>query len=322
MRRALALTALALAVLAAPLVALSAGAQAVPPPVTDYGNYPGNAGVPDGCDASGVTGVSYTVNGGPATSSLGGIDPLNLGDLITMSWTGVSAVCDGTPIVLAMKSAPGPTFDPGVDQALDFPYAIAYGAAGQGGSLSYVLPNLLDDSFPGCFGQLDSVVGLALNVVGPGGSFYSAAVRGFGPNLLISSWNGGYENCEAPPTTTTTVPEVSTTVPPSTTTTEASPTTVPSVSTTQPPAPTTTAAEVTTTVPAPTTTRPPALGVAPISTAADVATVSSSRPPLAHTGSNAWTRALLLLAAALFAVGVPFVRVTRKHLAKRQEIDR
>jgi LPXTG-motif cell wall-anchored protein len=232
-----------------------AEAQIVPPqpaPVTDYANYPANAEVPDGCDAGGVSGVSFRVNGQTPVIGLQDLGPLNAGDTVTMTWLAVGEECDppGTgqvPIVLAMKSAPGPVFDASVDQALDLPYALGFLSAGLGEhSISYVLPDLLDDSFPGCFGQLDAIVGLPLAVVGPGGSFYSSGLRGSGPNLLISAWNGGYELCVAQETTTTTGGTTSTTegttttsTPTSTTTTALTTTTTGATTTTVPPSSTT-----------------------------------------------------------------------------------
>jgi hypothetical protein len=223
-----------------PILALAhghAGAQVVPPqpaPITDYAGYPGNNELPPGCDANGVIGVTFTVNGGAPVANLQDIDPIHEGDLVVMSWTDVLPVCGDPvnpgPIVLAMKSAPDGTFNPKVDQALDLPYAFGLLVAGQPGSVSYPLPPLDDDTWPGCSGQLDAITGLPLAIVGPDGSYYAHDVPW---DHLISSWNGSYPECDAP--------EVTTTVP----------TTVPETITTAP--------EVTTTVPEPTTTTGPAL---------------------------------------------------------------
>jgi hypothetical protein len=214
-----------------------AGAQALPPlPTTDYAGFPANNGLPAGCDAFGVSGVSYSVNGGASVVNFQDIDPISAGDTVVMSWTDVAPACDGGPIVLSMKSAPGETFDPTVDQELDYPYAVDTMAAGEGGSLSYVLPDLLDDSFAGCFGQLDAIVGLPLQTVGPGGSFYGSALRGDGgPHLLIGAWNGGYAQCVPLVTTTTTEPTTTTTEATTTTTEPSSLTTAePTTTTTVP----------------------------------------------------------------------------------------
>jgi LPXTG-motif cell wall-anchored protein len=288
-----------------------AAAQIVPPqpaPVTDYASYPANAELPLGCDSSGVVGVTFAVNGGTPVGSLGDIGPIDAGDTLTMAWVDILPACDpaGTdqsPIVLAMKSAPGPVFDAGVDQALDLPYAIDFMTTGEGGSLTYVLPPLNDDSFPGCFGQLDAIVGLPLAVVGPGGSFYSSGLRGSGPNLLISAWNGGYELCAAQETTTTTGGTTSTTVGTTTTSTPASTTTT---------APTTTTTEATTTTapPSSTTVQPPTTVTDPTSLTVGAAGVRATRT-LAETGrSNGW---VALAGLAGVGLGLVLVVVSRRR---------
>jgi hypothetical protein len=223
-----------------------------------------------------------------------------------MTWLAVGEECDppGTeqvPIVLAMKSAPGPFFDATVDQALDLPYALDFLSAGLGEhSVSYVLPDLLDDSFPGCFGQLDAIVGLPLAVVGPNGSFYSSGLRGGGPNLLISAWNGGYENCQAV-TTTTTGSTTSTTEGTTTTTPASTTTTAPPTTTTEPPA---------TTVPPSSTTAPTPTTEPPVLTPAKVEASQTSRQ-LAQTGRSSGPWALVGLVGIGF--GLVLLAVTRRR---------
>jgi LPXTG-motif cell wall-anchored protein len=248
------------------------------------------------------------VNGETPVVGLQDLGPLNAGDTVTMTWLAVGAECDppGTgqvPIVLAMKSAPGPFFDASVDQALDLPYALDFLSAGLGEhSVSYVLPDLLDDSFPGCYGQLDAIVGLPLAVVGPNGSFYSSGLRGGGPNLLISAWNGGYENCQTQETTTTTGSTTSTTEGPTTTSTPASTTT------TEPP---TTTTEPATTVPPSSTIAAAPTTEPPVLTPAKAQAAQTSRQ-LAQTGRSSGPWALVGL--AVIVGGLVLLVVTRRRL--------
>jgi len=248
-----------------------AGGQVVPPlpdPVTDFANYPDPAsGAPTGCDASDLVGVGFAHNGVDVGGSIVGLAGMNAGDTITMTWESVSSDCDPepgntpSPVSLAMKATPSGFFDQTANQPLVYPWAVAFVTAGEGGSVTLTLPSLVDSPYPGCSGQLDAVVGLPLSVVGPGGSFYGSALRGGGPNMLVSAWNGTYELCAAEVTTTTTPEEDSTTTTvPVTTTSEAPTTTVPVTATTVPEqdSPTTTAPPATTTTPDVTTTAPPA----------------------------------------------------------------
>ncbi len=196
-------------------------------PITDYANYPANSGTSPGCDASGVHGVEFSLNGGAPLFNLASLPAIHAGDELEVSYTDVSDAClepvngAAQPLSLAMKSAVGPTFDPTVDQLLELPYV--YDDMGPlGGRFTYVLPDLSDDSFDGCYGQLDLVVGRPLQDVGPNGSYYGFSLNGQ-KQMLVSAWNGSYDTCEVPPTVTT-APPVADTVPP--TTTPAPPTTV------------------------------------------------------------------------------------------------
>lgn len=191
--------------------------------VTDYAAYPdtAQAQLPDGCDGAGVLGVAYSLNGSPEVADPGALPQFNAGDTLTMTWDSTTAACVDAPIVLVVKVAQDPVFDPGDDQFAFVPYA-ATAATGGPGSLTYVLPGLEQFGF-NCNYQLDSIVGLPLAIVGPNGSFYSASLRGDDRRTtLIGFRNGAYESCEAPPTTTTTGPPTTTTTPSTTV-----PTTVP-----------------------------------------------------------------------------------------------
>ena len=218
---ALALAGLLLAVTSTALgVATAVGAAPGPPPayVTDYANYPANAGVPDGCDSSGVTGVSFSLNGSDPVSDMELLPPVQEGgNQVTMTWTGVAPACDNAPIVLVLKDAPAPEFDPGALQPAVSPFEGQTLVAGAGGTMTFTLPSLADlRPDADCFYQLDAILGAPLEVVGPlpNGNFYSTALRGGGPNLLISSKNGGYETCTpTTPTTPTTSPSTTTTLP-------------------------------------------------------------------------------------------------------------
>lgn len=307
--------------------------------VTDYDNYPDTpqAQLPDGCDWTGIGGVVFTLSStGPFVTSLADLGPLTAGDTIGMSWNGVRPECVGAPVSLVVKVAQRPFFDPGDDQFAKVPYATVTATDGPG-FLSYTLPGLAEFGFD-CAYQIDAIVGLPLAVVGPNGSFYGGALRGDGRRTtLLSAANGAYSQCAAEETTTTTVPETTTTTaPPETTTTTAPPTTT----TTAPPPSTTVPSTVPTTVDTTPTCTPSAGGVdggslAPagagcvLSGGSEVegsgaGAASGSRPAssLAATGAGSWTLGALLLVAALLAVGVPTVAVTRNHLAKRQEANR
>jgi hypothetical protein len=306
------LAGLALLIVCMAGLATHVGAQVTPPqpaPITDYANYPANSGTALGCDASGVHGVEYSVNGGAPLFSLGDLPPIHAGDILEVSWTDVSDACNTPdevqPIVLSMKSAPGPVFDATVDQFLELPYAIDF-MGPMGGRITYVLPDLSDDSFAGCFGQIDFIVGLPLAVVGPNGSFYSIAFNGQ-KHMLIDKWNGAYDTCDVPPEVTTTTTEA----PPVTTTTEA-PTVTTAPQAAPAPAPVTVTAEANATAQATVvtvtpTTAPPA--------ASEVVAARNARAEMPVTGCN-WTLILLIGALACIGSAVAALLVGR-YLARR-----
>ncbi len=207
-------------ILAVTAVAREAGAIEGTASITDYANYPANSGTAPDCDASGVHGVEYTLNGVGPIFDLSELPAINQGDILEVSYTDVADACNTPdspqPIVLSMKSTAGGEFDPTVDQKLELPYAFDW-MGPIGGRFTYVMPNLGDDSFEGCSGQLDLIVGLPLDIVGPSGSYYSASLNGQ-KQMLIDSWNGEYDVCQLVPPppppveTTTTVAATPTTV--------------------------------------------------------------------------------------------------------------
>ena len=120
-----------------------------------------------------------------------------------MSWTDVAPECDGAPIVLVLKDAPAPIFDINALQPAVSPFEVETLEAGAGGSMTFILPSLADlRPDADCFYQLDAIVGAPLERGGASErQLLRADLRGGGPNLLISSKNGGYETCTATPTT-------------------------------------------------------------------------------------------------------------------------
>jgi LPXTG-motif cell wall-anchored protein len=155
-------------------------------------------------------------------------------------------------------------------------------------SLSLVIPSAWDAGADPCFAQVDAVLGAPLAVVGPNGSYYTAATRGgSGPDMLIDAAGADIDMCSIDTTTTTTAP-------PETTTTEATPPETPStVPTTEAPA----------TVP---TTEAPA-DVAPTEAVA-VAGVSATQQ-LPATGAH--TGVLVMLGSSLLVLGAAALVLVR-----------
>jgi hypothetical protein len=283
-------------------VTSTATAQTSPQPVTDFADYPdtSQAMLTDGCDFSGVTGVAFSVNGQPTTGDLGALPELAAGDAVTMSWAGVTPACVGSAISLAVKDAPAPIFDPAVDQPITpGGYTVTFLTAGAG-SVTLIMPDLTPFGHA-CAYQMDAVVGLPLAIVGPSGSFYSAASRGDNRRTtLISFRNSAYEVCTTQETTTTTTAPTTTT------------TTAPTTTTTTAPTTTTTAPTTTTTArTSPPTTDP---SVANVSTSAAQGTQAAAQAQraLAATGSTPWTALVGLVAVSL---GVLLLVGSRRGLA-------
>jgi hypothetical protein len=272
------------------------GATLASPGYSAYATYPAGA-VPAGCSGASFTGNAYSQTHAGATTQLASLRQilrLDPGDVITWTFTG-SGTC--TQATLALKDAPGPTFDPSVDQRLLLPYGALPVSDGQGGTVSYTVG---DDT---CFAQLDAVAGPPLAVIGPHGSYYTSSTRTQngkpgGVTTLVDAWNGAIDGCNTTPTTstppttappaTTTTTSSSTSAPPSTTTTAPAVTTSTpsSTSSTQPSTPTSTPppASSTTEPPPPTTSTP-----SPSSTTSAPSSTTSSRPALTSTTAPAPT---------------------------------
>jgi hypothetical protein len=278
------------------VAATSAGAQQVPdaqrpPLVTDFAAYPSTpqAFLGPTCDFTGVLGSTYTValGAGGTAGPVGDLAQLPVltgpngtaPDVVTWTWTGVTPACVGSAVSMVVKVALGPSFDPNVDQ-LTGPnggYVVGFLTAGPG-TLTFPMPDLARFGL-GCDYQLDAIVGIPLQDVGPSGSFFSGPLRqqqgkanGDDRTTVLSAKNGTYPSCTVPPSTTvpvtTPLTAPSTTVPPTT----APPTTPP---TTGPP---TTPATV------PPTTGPPTTVY--VTVPASSPPTPSTRPPLVATGAR------------------------------------
>src|SRR6476659_10114454 len=115
MRAARALGPLLLAIgLSVGAVSTATAQETLPPRVTDYANYPDTpqAMLTPGCDANGdVSGVAFSLNGGAPVGGLADLPEMQAGDVLTMTWNGVSADCAGSAISLSVKVAQEPVFD-------------------------------------------------------------------------------------------------------------------------------------------------------------------------------------------------------------------
>ncbi|MDH4148231.1 MAG: hypothetical protein OEY23_23990, partial [Acidimicrobiia bacterium] len=157
-----------------------------------------SAPLPDGCPdgRAALVDVRFS-HGGTTVDRLDQIDPSN-DDVIEMTWSGYADGCaasDGTPLIdvtLAVYAATSATFDLQENQQL-----AASATCGPDSSPCdntdgrYRLAVTMPPMELSCTGQLDAVLGAALDVVGPNGSYYSSILRGTGPNRLIDS--GSYD---------------------------------------------------------------------------------------------------------------------------------
>ena len=191
-------------------------ASAAPPPsaLTNYGTYP-NAPVenalPQAClpGTSYLRDVSFSLNGGSSESNLSDLPDPQPGDTITMTWSGWNnsgeASCEEVNVgaSLSVKAAPSPVFNQNFNQQLHEPFAYC-GPSGdpcQGGAEElYSLSLTMPPTNEVCNYQLDAVIGLPLQTIGPDGSFYGNALRQgqnkpSGPDMLISAKNGGPGTC-------------------------------------------------------------------------------------------------------------------------------
>lgn len=274
-----------------------------PPLVTDYATYPGTpqAFLTPGCDFSGVINPTFGFQDLETGTQMGPVNNLGLlpdltqGDLVRMAWTDVSPACVGSAVSFVVKVALGPSFDPNVDQ-LTGPnggYSVEFLVAGPG-EITFPMPDLARFGL-GCDYQLDAIVGIPLQDVGPSGSFFSEALRiqqgkqtADNRTTVISAKNGSYPVCAVQQTTTTTAPATTTTVPTTTT-----PTTVPTTS----PPPVTTVPSTTATF-SNVTSQPPVTVV-----------LTPTRPPLAETGPIPGY--IILIGLGCLIVGAAFILISR-----------
>lgn len=188
-----------------------ASAQGFFPLVTDYAAYPAPevAGAPAGCDAGSLVGVGFRTSGGEAAMELSQLGPLRSGEEVTFTWTGVEPGCDEAEanVSLVVMSSPSSTFDP-VDRQHTVAYETVPASAGR---VRLLMPRLVEEG-DSCRYHLDGVMGFALAEVGPGGSYYSGALRNDGErSMLVSSRVGQYSSCIETVTTSSTSTTVLTT---------------------------------------------------------------------------------------------------------------
>jgi hypothetical protein len=202
-----------------PAIVFTSDAGAADAPlVTDYANYPSPAvaGAPAGCDGHSFLNPMYTTSNGGSGPDLSALPPLRQGDSVTFTWSGMTPGCDASQanVTLSVKAAHATTFDPADKQHT----VAAVTVSGAAHTATIVMPSLAGQD-GNCAYQFDAVMGYALAMVGPTGSYYSAAIRLDNErSMLASSQLGRYPTCEAPaapppsplpapaPTTVTTAP--------------------------------------------------------------------------------------------------------------------
>jgi hypothetical protein len=277
------------------------------PPVVETTSYP--SPLPDNCPAGvgALAGVMFDNGRGGSSADLRQLD-LTGGDTLTMRWTSAVDGCaapDGQPAVavtLAAYGTDGYAFDPSTDQPLLTTNSCG-GDAGPCGVTqgSYHL-SLVVPGDPNCFVQLDAVLGAPLAVVGPSGSYYTAALRGAeAPTMLIAGGTAHTESCVGNAPTPTLA-----TSPPSPSTTAAPPTSTPvqNVSaTTSPVLPPT----------VPSTTAAAATGASAGSATQVLAASASRAPQLPTTGAHSGVVALL--GFALVVTGLGAIAAARSRFA-------
>jgi hypothetical protein len=105
-------------------------------------------------------------------------------------------------VSLAVKAAKSTMFNP-ADTQIDVAHVTVPGTAN---SVTVVMPSLAGHE-GNCAYQLDAIMGYALAMVGPTGSYYSAAIRGDNQRtMLASSQLGRYPTCEEAPAVLPTSP--------------------------------------------------------------------------------------------------------------------
>ncbi|MCC6433902.1 MAG: hypothetical protein IT196_02635 [Acidimicrobiales bacterium] len=194
----MAMAAAVLALLASSPASAQSGAQTPSPvAVTDYANYPLGLGIiPGTCTTQGsgiLTGTQYSMNGGAPVGSLAELGQVPGDAVITMTWTGYAPGCEGIGVSLSRKVALTIGFNEADNQYLNvWSYCGPQGNACNG---SLTLNLGTSATSVTCY-QLDANVGPPLEIVGPGGSFYSMNGRF---NTLLSANNGGSGDCTPPP---------------------------------------------------------------------------------------------------------------------------
>ena len=149
-----------------------------------------------------------------------------------MAWDDVAPECVGSAVSFVVKVALGPSRDPNVDQVTgpNGGYSVEFLAAGPG-DLTFPMPDLARFNL-GCDYQLDAIVGIPLQTIGPSGSFFTQTLRVLmgketadDRTTLISAKHGVYLSCVVPDTTPLSVAPDTTplSVAPETTTTTAPP---------------------------------------------------------------------------------------------------
>jgi LPXTG-motif cell wall-anchored protein len=180
--------------------------------ITNYGTYPQDGLIPDGCTQQGaavLVGLSYAIthNGVERTATSLSGEQLFINDQVTMSWTNYAAGCEGIGVSLAVKSTDHNTFVITDNQHLiaGWQYCSGSDCGGNGtgaGSLTLHVPSKQQ----ACNFQFDAIIGPPLADVGPAGSYYSSSNRASqnmahptDRNMLIGASNGGKGEC-VPPT--------------------------------------------------------------------------------------------------------------------------
>lgn len=174
-------------------------------PATDYSTYPGS--LPAGCagGATALRDVRFDDGHGDSSTDLTKLS-LRAGAVLTMTWSAVSSGCGDAsgqpalPVSLAAHQTKSAQFDPTLDQ----PLVSGWATCGGGGTSCaqengrYRLQLVVPAPASTCAAQIDAVLGLPLGVVGPHGSYYSAALRADNrPSMLVSYGFVKAENCAA-----------------------------------------------------------------------------------------------------------------------------
>ena len=192
-------------VIGAPLFGLGAAPVAAttppPAPITEYATYPDGSDAvvfPEDCTVTSgkavLTDVAFTVNGGAPAADLASLAPLGEGDVVAMTWSGVTPGCEDATISLAVSRADSLAAEPERDHELVDRATVPASAS----TLTLTMPART----AACAFAVDAIVGPPLETVGPDGSFYLAADREAilgqtepGRSTSISTAPGGADDC-------------------------------------------------------------------------------------------------------------------------------